>query len=253
MWWLNASRLIVFAERLNGRQKLRCAEARQVFELPEPRLEVIEYRRVKRKCKCGRIACGEFPEKVLAPVQYGEKVQAFVSLLSVHGCLSFRKIGQLFADLYGYQLNEATAQEMLKRTAEMMPTETIKAGVEASKVANFDETGITENGKLKWLHNASTDKLTYQFVHQKRGKEAMRDEKSVLPKFFGIGVHDCWGSYFGFAEMKHAVCNGHILRELNAIIETGESKWSALDETIIDGDVSEKRLWKRNHHQYQPL
>ncbi len=64
------------------------AETRQVFELPEPRLEVVEYRRVKRQCKCGRSARGEFPIKVLAPVQYGEKVQAMVTHLSVQGCLS---------------------------------------------------------------------------------------------------------------------------------------------------------------------
>jgi hypothetical protein len=47
----------------------------------------------------------------------------------------------MFADIYGYQLNKATAQEMLKRTAEMMPMAEIKAGVIASKVVNFDERG----------------------------------------------------------------------------------------------------------------
>jgi transposase len=213
--------------------EVEVAEARQVFDLPAPRLEVSEYRRIKRVCGCGRIACGEFPEKVIAPVQYGEKVQAFVALLSVHGCLPFRKIGQLFADIYGYQLNEATAQEMLKRTSEIMPMMAIKAGVSASKVVNFDETGIKENGKLKWLHNASTDKLTYQFVHRKRGGQALRDEMSVLPNFKGVAVHDCWGSYFSFSAMKHAVCGAHILRELNAIIETGESKWSVAMKQLL--------------------
>ncbi len=53
----------------------------------------------------------------------------------------------------------------------------------------------------------------------------MMSERSVLPKFKGIGVHDCWGSYFGFSEMKHAICNAHILRELTGIIENGASKW----------------------------
>ncbi len=214
-------------------EEVEVAEARQVFDLPEPRLEVSEYRRIKRVCSCGRIACGEFPEKVVARVQYGEKVQTLVTLLSVHGCLSFRKIGQMFADIYGYQLNEATAQEMLKRSGEMMPMAEIKAGVIASKVVNFDETGIKENGKLKWLHNASTDKLTYQFVHRKRGTQAMRDEMSVLPNFKAVAVHDCWGSYFGFDEMKHAVCGAHILRELNGIIETSEAKWSVAMKQLL--------------------
>jgi len=208
-------------------QAVEIVDTRQVFELPEPLLEVIEYRRIKRICRCGQRVCGKFPETVVAPVQYGERVQAIVTLLSVHGCLSFGKIGQLFADLYGYQLNTATCQAMVQRSAEMMPMEVIKAEIIASKTVHFDETGIKENGKLKWLHNASTDKLTYQFVHQKRGKEAMLSERSVLPKFKGIAVHDCWASYFGFSEMKHAICNAHILRELTGIIETSESKWGA--------------------------
>lgn len=206
-------------------EKVEIIEIRQVFELPEPRLEVIEYRQVKRMCQCGRSALGKFPEKVVASVQYGMRVQAMVALLSVHGCLSFGKIGQLFADLYGSELNTATCQKMVNRTSEKMPMEAIKAEIEQAKVVHFDETGIKENGELKWLHTASTPKLTYQFVDQKRGKEAMRGEKSVLPKFTGIAVHDCWGSYFGFAEMKHAICNAHLLRELTGIIEHNESKW----------------------------
>ena len=200
-------------------------DARQVFELPEPRLEVIEYRRIKRKCGCGREACGEFPVEVVAPVQYGQRVQAMVSLLSVHGCLSFGKIGQLFADLYSYELNTATCQTMVQRTAQMMPMEAIKAEITKAQVVNLDETGLKENGKLKWLHTASTKDLTYQFVHPKRGQEAMRSEKSILAEFRGIGVHDCWASYFSFTEMSHAICNAHILRELTGIIENNDSKW----------------------------
>lgn len=201
------------------------AESRQVFDLPEPHLEVVEYRRLKRQCRCGKRVSGKFPEDVLAPVQYGVKVQAMVSLLSVHGCLSHRKIGQLFGDLYGYELNEATTQEMGNRSAEKMPMAEIKAAIIESAVVNFDETGIRENGKLKWLHNASTALLTYQFVHQKRGGEAMESPLSILVEFKGVGVHDCWASYFGFSEMQHAICNAHILRELTGIIEMGESKW----------------------------
>ena len=201
------------------------AETRQVFDLPEPRLEVIEYRRLKRQCRCGKMVSGKFPDAVLGQTQYGVKVQAMVSLLSVQGCLSHRKIGQLFGDLYGYELNEATTQEMVKRSAEKMPMAEIKAAILASAVVNFDESGIREDGKLQWLHNASSAELTYQFVHQKRGREAMKSEPSILSQFNGVGVHDCWASYFGFSEMTHAICNAHILRELTGIIETSASKW----------------------------
>ena len=214
-------------------EKVEIIEARQVFEVPQPRLEVIEYRRLKRTCRCGKSVCGEFPESVAATVQYGMRVQAMVALLSVHGCLSYGKIGQLFADLYGYQLNTATAQKMVNQTSEMMPLEAIRAGIISSEVVHFDETGIKENGVRKWLHTASTEKLTYQFADVKRGNEAMKSEKSVLPEFKGVAVHDCWGSYFGFDEMTHATCNAHILRELTGIIENDSSKWAASMKRLL--------------------
>ena len=203
----------------------RAVEKRQVFDLPEQRLEVTEYRRVIKACKCGRKVSGKFPEEVSAPVQYGRRVQAMTSLLSVHGCLSFGKIGQFFSDLYSAELNQATVQKMIEETAKKMPGEQIRAALIASERVNFDESGIKENGKLKWLHNASTEKLTYQFVHLRRGKEALESEKSVFKEFKAVAVHDCWGSYFGFTQMEHAICNAHLLRELTGIIENSRSKW----------------------------
>ncbi len=211
------------------------AEHRQVFELPVPRLQVVEYRRMKRQGKCGRRGRGEFPGTVLALVQYGAKVQALVTHLSVHGCLPYRKIGQIFADIYVYELNEATAQELLKRTAAVLPLAEIKAAIEGSAVVHLAETRIKENGQLQWLHNASTAHWTYQFVHDKRGQAALTDEASVLPNCTGVAVHDCWGSYFGFAQMKHAVCNAHIVRELHGIIENNESRWGDnLKELLLE-------------------
>src|SRR6202012_2612336 len=100
-----------------------------------------------------------------------------------------------------------------------------KAALLASSVVNSDETGIRENGKLKWLHSASSSLLTYQFVHPKRGTAAMKSAESILCDFGGIAVHDCWGSYFVFSGMQHAVCNAHILRELTGVLETSGSKW----------------------------
>ncbi len=57
----------------------------------------------------------------------------------------------------------------------------------------------------------------------------------MLPNFSGVAVHDYWGSYFGFAEMKHAVCNAHIVRELHGIIENNKSKWGgAMKELLLE-------------------
>ena len=211
----------------------RVIEKRQVFDMPEQRLEVTEYRRVRRHCQCGQVVAGKFPKGVSAPVQYGRRVSALTTLLSVHGCLSYRKIGQLFRDMYGAPINEATIQRMITETAAKIPIEQLKKALSNSETAHFDESGLHENGKLKWLHTASTAELTYQFVHPKRGLEAMQSNESVLPDFKGTAIHDCWASYFRFSEIEHAVCNAHILRELAGIIENQNSNWGVRMQNLL--------------------
>ncbi len=54
-----------------------------------------------------------------------------------------------------------------------------------------DVTGMRVNGKLWWLQVASTDGLTFYFVHTKRSKAAL-EAMALLPNYEGIPVHDGW-------------------------------------------------------------
>lgn len=58
--------------------ELVLSETRQVFDFPQPRLEVTEYQIQKGKCPvCGEWHKGTAPEGINAPVQYGNGVKAF--------------------------------------------------------------------------------------------------------------------------------------------------------------------------------
>ena len=202
-------------------------ESRQVFDLPEPRLEVIQFNRLEKICRCGCRNTGTFPDCAKAPVQYGEGVSAFIALLSNGFHLSCDKIGELFNDLYGYELNAATVLNHNKRCYELLANteNSIKAALLAAPVVHFDETGLNHTPKPIWLHSAGTAKLIFQFVHANRGLQAVKDEQSLLPHFTGRAVHDCWSHYFSFTDCLHAVCGAHLLRELTGLIENG-SKWA---------------------------
>ena len=201
---------------------------RQVFDLPEPRLEITEYKIAQVTCpKCGQIHKGEFPSNVNAQTQYGTRVKTLVTLLNTEYKLPFGKIHTLFDDLYGYPINEATIISFNERIYDNLeePEIQIQENILNSPTANVDESGIRCNGKLHWLHVASTPLFTYLFIHQKRGKEAIESETSILNRFFGWLVHDCWSSYFNLTHLKHAVCGAHLLRELEALIEN-QSQWA---------------------------
>lgn len=210
-------------------------ERRQVFDLPEPRLEVTEYQRLQGICPaCGRLQTGNFPEHVTAPTQYGAGVRALATLLSTDYRLPFNKVQSLFSDLFGYALNESTIVTANATAYDALaPSEAaIAAQLQTTDVCHYDETGIRVAGKLSWQHVVSTASATYLFVHPKRGTQALTSPASLLPTFTGWAVHDCWASYFTFTTCRHAVCGAHLLRELAAIAEQGRH-WAAHMHTLL--------------------
>jgi transposase len=144
------------------------------------------------------------------------------------------QISQLFEDSYGYDINTTTIENALELGYELAePIENqIIEHLKQQEVANFDETGIRVNGKLHWLHTASTEDHTHLFVHEKRGAVALESATSVLKDFTGKAVHDCWKPYFSFKDARHYLCGAHLLRELDGLVENG-SYWAGEMHTLL--------------------
>lgn len=208
-------------------------QKRQVFDIPQPRLEVTEHQLGVITC-CGQIYKGTFPTSVTHPVQYGSKIKALSVLLNNDYKIPFEKIEQLLGDLYNCSFNESTAiSANIDCFNGLTCTEAnIRQQILDSKVVNFDETGMRVEGKLHWFHTASTKLFTYLFVHTHRGKEALESAKSVIKNFKNWAIHDCWSSYFDFSDCSHGLCNAHLMRELQALIENG-SQWAILMRNLL--------------------
>jgi transposase len=236
-------------------EELSVAETRQVFDLPQPKLEVTAHQLLKGKCPvCGKWHKASAPEGVNAPVQYGRGVKTLATLLNVDYRIPFKKLQILFSDLFGYAINESTVYSASRQCYEMLePTEeVIKSGVVKSDATHADETGLRVAGKLHWLHTASSLLYTYLFVHERRGRVALDSEKSVLNRISGWLVHDCWSSYFKYHTMHHAICGAHILRELEGLIENGQSKWARVFKTFLMNVFEmplEERVKRRDHFE----
>lgn len=208
--------------------KKKCKAVRQVFDLPDPQLEVTEYQQQSCSCpNCGKENVGKFPQGISPNTQYGSGVRALVTLLNINYKIPFKKIKRLFTDLYGYSLNESTQINTLKKCYNLLEQSEaqIKEQLLVSQVNHFDETGLRVAGKLHWLHNSSSTLYTYLFVHASRGKKALLDPVSLLPHYKGWAVHDCWASYFKFNQCKHSICGAHLLRELQGLVDR-KSNWA---------------------------
>jgi transposase len=115
-------------------------------------------------------------------------------------------------------VSEATVLQASEDLAQCIEpsTEAVQAMLRDSEVLHVDESGLRVEGKLHWLHVASTDTLTHYAVHTKRGHAGM-EAAGILGTFTGTAVHDHWTPYFTYTECRHALCNAHHRRELQFI------------------------------------
>jgi transposase len=97
--------------------------------------------------------------------------------------------------------------------------EWIRTNLAAEQVVNFGETGPRVEGRLRWVHSASTGEYSLIFVHDRLATLGM-DAAGVLPCFAGVAVHDAWAPYDTYSRITHALCNAHVLRELQAVTDT---------------------------------
>jgi len=204
-----------------------CAETRYVRELKIV-TELTAYKQIKSTCAhCGATACGEFPAEVKGTQNYGTGVAAFAVLMSNYAMVSYNKIAKIFRDVLQIPLSQGTLKNFNKRFAELnVPIlEQIKKAIIASPEAHFDETSGRLNGKNMWFHNASTKNFTYITVNRRRGAEGI-EANGVISEFKGVAHHDCWSAYFRYKNCVHALCNAHLLRELQWVIDNKHQKWA---------------------------
>lgn len=213
-------------------------EKRQVFDLPPVMVEVTEHQAEIKTCPvCGETNKAEFPGGVTDPVQYGPRIKAQAVYLNQNHHIPLERTQETLIDLYGHSPSEATIIAACKEMEEQIApvNEAAKAHlIETEDPIHCDETGLRVEGKLYWTHVASTEQATYLDVHSKRGKQAL-DDIGILPERKGTAVHDGYSSYDQYADLLHARCNAHHLRELVFLVEQHEQEWAAkMIDLLVD-------------------
>jgi len=213
---------------LDASHRLPGTERRQVIDIPPLQLEVVEHQVETVVCDCcGHLTTGVFPSDVTNPVQYGPRIKALTVYLKHEHFVPYQRTHDLLCDLFGASISPGTLENMVHQAAQRLQpvAEKIKTALLTEKVVHFDESGFYIGGERQWLHSAGSRRWTFYAPHRLRGRNAT-DAIDILPRFHGVAQHDHWAAYWQYEQCDHALCNAHLLRDLNAIEEDGNQPWA---------------------------
>ena len=235
-------------------------ESRQVFDLPPVALRTVEHRLHHRRCACGTTTMAPAPPRCGAPVQYGPGVRAAAVYLVTVQHLPYARAAQVISDLLSAPISPGSIATWVADAAAQLSrpgsfTDAVTAALADAPLVHADETGLRVDGRLAWIHSASTKDLTLYTCHARRGVAAM-DAAGVIGNLApaAVLVHDGWKPYATY-EVVHALCNAHHLRELTAITEnhSGQESWArAMIVFLVEVHHSAGRAKDAGAHRFAP-
>lgn len=224
---------------------------RQIIDIPDIKIKIVEHRSEVKICPhCKSKNTATFPEEIKNTVEYGERLKAIAVYLTQYQLIPYKRTTELIEDLFNHHLSQGSMVTFNQSCHDNLEsiTNKIRNSLTSYKGAvHFDETGIYIDKKRQWLHVASNENLTYYECHEKRGKDAI-DDITILPNFTGTAVHDGFKSYHTYTKCNHALCNAHILRELNGITELQGQNWAKPMKNLLLEIKKEVDLAREKHN-----
>ena len=215
-------------------------ESQYQTELPEPRVERIEFHVHAGQCRrCGRRVRGRHPRQSsdaagAAASQLGPRAVALAAQLNKGFGLSHGKTAGVLETAFGLKVSRGGLSQAFARLARKAEPayEKLVEQVRGAPSVTPDETGWKVGGKLCWMWAFSTPQATVYSILPGRGFE---QAASVLgADFDGFLVRDGWAPYRRFTGAIHQTCVAHLLRRANELIEASPAGRAGLALEVKD-------------------
>jgi transposase len=194
----------------------------QVWELPEIRALVTEYRRHRLECVCcGEITCAQLPPGV-PQGQSGPRLMAFTALLMAYYRQSKRRTAEFLTTLLGQPCCPAlTVKIQTYVTAALRPSyDELAAQLPAEEQMSIDETPTKEQNGKAWLWTFVARTFTVFAVRATREATALSD---LLTEAF-CGVVTCDRAKMYWRAKRLQWCWAHLKRDFQSLIDKGDGQ-----------------------------
>ncbi len=190
---------------------------RQIIDLPEIAVRIIDHLLLARYCGVCQKACVPSPDLSAVAVgqsRFGQQVHSLVAYLRQVGRLPLRAIAALLSALCGLKVSVGEVARLLDTVAAL--GEAAYAGLREqlrkSAYTQGDETGWRENGHNGYLWSFSTPSVCYFTYPKTRAGRVVTD---VLGEdYSGIVVSDFYAGYNTHLGL-HQRCFVHLLRDVH--------------------------------------
>jgi len=232
------------------------AGKRQVFDIPEIKVNVTEHHVFKKTCTCGHETTSSYPTQANAPVSYGNNIESMIGYFHTRQYIPFKRMKEIFKDIFNTPISEGGIHYLLsKLVKKSQPAyDLIKQKLLSNTkyATGADETGMKVAGNKHWAWTWQNDEATFITITDNRAQKSITEtfkygfENSVL-------VHDCWASHFNTKALSHQVCSAHLLRDMNYLTELYNHKWSIVCKTIFKSALKlKKQMSKSDYYIHNP-
>ena len=192
----------------------------QIVEIPPIKPVVIEARRYEVECPlCGKKQAADYPAGLESERVFGPHLEALISYLHQVHHLSYERLEEVFAEVFGLSISQGALSNSVHRTGKRLlsQAEMIKEDICRSPVIGSDETGARVDGHNEWQWVFQTPQACYHVIVPSRAA-------AVIAQVLGPAEPEVWVSDLFSAQKKHPakehqICHAHQLRDLQYAID----------------------------------
>ena len=194
---------------------------RQVIELPQTSVRVIEHVLIGRWCGvCHKrhVPKLDLSDQVVGNCRLGIRLMSVIADMATSCRMPHRTIQRLLGALYGLRISLGEISEVLHKVAACGKEayEDMLWEIRGSPVVNADETGWREDGVNGYIWSFSNPEVRYLLRDQSRASRVVTD--TLGDEFRGVLVSDFYGAYNAYDGVKQR-CWVHLLRDLKKLVD----------------------------------
>jgi len=203
------------------------------IDLPVVRPVVTRVERYAGHCPCcGGVTLAPVPVGMEEGSPFSVNILALAIYLRFTHAISYRRLTQLFMQLYALQISEGALDAMLQRAKPCFDNEVaaILARLRRSRIICSDETTVRIDGQTHWNWVFQNDQVVIHVVRNSRAASVVTE--TMAGHRPTIWVSDLYGAQQGHADLWQ-VCLAHQLRDCKYAIEAGDTVFAPRMKTLL--------------------